>query len=163
MPARGVLYVHSCPPALCPHVEWAAASVLGVRVRLPWTDQPVEGGALRAELTWWGRAGTAAMLAAAVRGWTMLRWEVAEEPSSGCDGERFSYTPSLGVYRAATSANGDVVVGEDRLRTLLPTSGDVDGLALALDRLLGREWDAELEPYRYAGDGAPTHELHQVG
>ena len=27
--ARGVLYVHSSPRALCPHVEWAAGSVLG--------------------------------------------------------------------------------------------------------------------------------------
>jgi glucokinase len=28
-PARGVLYVHSSPRALCPHVEWAAGRALG--------------------------------------------------------------------------------------------------------------------------------------
>ena len=33
MTTRGVLYVHSAPRALCPHVEWAIAGVLGgVRV-----------------------------------------------------------------------------------------------------------------------------------
>ncbi len=33
---RGVLYIHSAPRALCPHVEWAVAGVLGVRVSLDW-------------------------------------------------------------------------------------------------------------------------------
>ena len=43
MPTRhtsGVLYIHSAPRALCPHVEWAVAGVLGVRVSLDWTRQP---------------------------------------------------------------------------------------------------------------------------
>jgi hypothetical protein len=32
----------------------------------------------------------------------------------------------------------------------------------ALDGLLGTAWDAELEPFRHAGDGAPVRWLHQV-
>jgi hypothetical protein len=32
-----------------------------------------------------------------------------------------------------------------------------------LDRLLGRAWDEELEPFRYAGDGAPVRWLHATG
>ena len=32
MTTRGVVYIHSAPPALCPHVEWAVGGVLGVRV-----------------------------------------------------------------------------------------------------------------------------------
>ena len=31
---RGVLFVHSTPAALCPHVEWAAGSVLDTRTTL---------------------------------------------------------------------------------------------------------------------------------
>ena len=27
--ARGMIFIHSTPVALCPHLEWAAASVLG--------------------------------------------------------------------------------------------------------------------------------------
>src|SRR6202044_146 len=46
---RGVLQVHSAPPAMCPHIEWAAAGVLGMAVSLPWVGQPAAPGALRAE------------------------------------------------------------------------------------------------------------------
>ena len=56
--ARGVLYVHSCPPAVRPHIEWAIAGVLGVPVRLDWLDQPVAPGCLRAQSGWRGPAGT---------------------------------------------------------------------------------------------------------
>jgi hypothetical protein len=33
----------------------------------------------------------------------------------------------------------------------------------ALDLALGAAWDDELEPFRYAGLGAPVRWLHQVG
>ena len=159
--SAGVLYVHSAPPALCPHVEWAVAAELGTRARMEWSDQPMAPGQLRAEVSWRGRPGTAGRLAAALRGWSVLRYEVTEEPSPGLDGERYAVTPTLGVFRAVMSANGDVLVGEDRLRALLATaSGPV--LAQGLDALLGSAWDAELEPYREAGDGAPVTWLHQV-
>ena len=157
----GVLYVHSCPPALCPHVEWAVAAELGLRVRLDWTAQPASPGALRVEVGWRGRAGTAGRLAAALRGWTVLRYEVTEEPSVGYDGERYSVTPTLGVFRATTSVNGDLLVGEDRLRALL-SSATGPQLTMGLDNLLGSAWDSELEPYREAGEGAPVSWLHQV-
>ncbi len=157
----GVLYLHSCPPALCPHVEWAVAAELGVRVSLDWSAQPASPGLLRAETGWRGRPGTAGRLAAALRGWSPLRYEVTEEPSPGFDGERYTVTPSLGVFRAPTSANGDVVVPEDRLRAVLATASG-PALAHELDRLLGSSWDAELEPYREAGFGASVTWLHQV-
>ena len=32
-----------------------------------------------------------------------------------------------------------------------------------LDELLGGPWDAELEPFRHAGEGAPVRWLHKVG
>ena len=55
---RGVVFVHSAPPALCPHVEWAVAGVLDARVHLDWTNQPAEPGTVRGELSWQGLAGT---------------------------------------------------------------------------------------------------------
>lgn len=163
MSARGVLYVHSCPPALCPHVEWAVAGVLGVPASLTWTPQPAAPGSLRAETGWRGRPGTAGRIAAAVRGWSPLRIEVTEEPSEGSDGERYMLTPTLGIFRATMSANGDVLVQEDRLRRLLSTTGDVATLAHGIDLLLGQPWDAELEAYRHAGEGAPVRWLTQTG
>ena len=157
----GVLYVHSCPPALAPHVEWAVAAELGVRVSLQWTSQDAAPGALRAESRWRGRPGTAGRLAAALRGWSVLRFEVTEESSPGLDGERYACTPTLGIWRAPMSANGDVMVSEDRLRAVLATATGPQ-LPVELDRLLGSAWDAELEPFRTAGEGAPVTWLHQV-
>jgi hypothetical protein len=159
--SSGVLFVHSCPPAMCPHVEWAVASELGARVSMTWTAQPAESGLLRAECGWRGRPGTAGRLAAALRSWTPLRYEVTEAAGPGVDGERYSVTPALGVYRTMIGANGDIVVGEDRLRHLLATAQGPQ-LAHGVDALLGGAWDDELEPYREAGEGAPVTWLHQV-
>src|SRR5436305_9174389 len=82
--ARGVLFVHSGPPALRPHVEWAVAGVLGIPVRLDWDVQPLTPDWLRAQTGWRGTAGTAGRIAAALRDWPLIRCEVTEEPSTGC-------------------------------------------------------------------------------
>lgn len=163
MTTRGVLYVHSAPRALCPHIEWAAAGVLGVRVGLDWIRQPAAPGVLRAELAWHGEPGTASKLASALRGWHLLRFEVTEEPSAGAEGERYSSTPALGIFHAITGVHGDILIPEDRLRAamLKAARGGTD-LATEIDRLLGKPWDDELEPFRYAGEGAPVRWLHQV-
>ncbi len=162
MNARGVVFVHSSPTAVCPHVEWAISGVLATTVSLHWTPQPVAPGQLRAECTWSGPAGSGGAIAGALRAWTMLRFEVTEEPSPGVDGERFCHVPALGFWCGRTSANGDVVVGEDRLRALL---AEVPGSQLPgrVHDLLGSPWDDALEPFRLAGDSAPITWLHQVG
>ncbi len=119
MSVHGVLQVHSAPPALSPHVEWAVSGVLGVALTLPWVDQPASPGMLRAELNWQGRPGSAAALTSALAGWNLLRFEVTEEASPGCDAVRYSYTPSLGAFSAVTSASGDILVPEGRLRAAM--------------------------------------------
>lgn len=159
MSARGVVYVHSCPPALRPHVEWAVAGVLGVPVQLDWHDQPLAPGCARAQTGWRGPAGTAGRLAAALRGWPLIRAEMTEEPSDGNDGERYAMTPDLGVFRATMSGNGDILVQEDRLRAMLDAAVDLPSLRQAADRLLGTPWDRELEAYREVGDGTPVRWL----
>jgi len=160
---RGVLYVHSAPSALCPHVDWAVGGAFGMPVRLEWIVQPVERAAYRAEYVWTGPVGTAAKLATTLKGWQRLRFEVTEEGTLTSDAERYSYTPALGVFHATTGRHGDIVVSEDRIRqAMLSARTDGSDLAAALDQLLGRPWDAELEPFRYAGDDAPVRLLHEV-
>jgi hypothetical protein len=161
--ARGVLFVHSCPPAVRPHVEWAVAGVLGVPVRLDWLDQPIAPGCSRTQTGWRGPTGTAGRLAASLRGWPLIRAEVTEEPSDGNDGERYSMTPDLGVFHTAMSANGDVLIHEDRLRSLMASASDLVSLRQTVDQVLGTRWDEELEPYRYAGDGTPVRWLSAAG
>jgi len=159
--SHGVLYVHSTPRAVVPHVEWAVARVLGSPASLRWSPQPVDGSR-RTECTWTGRPGTAADFTTALRGWPMLRFEVTEEPSAGCDGERFMHVPGLGVFRATTDAAGDLMVTEGQLRGVLSRVGSPDAIRHALDGLLGAAWDTDLEPYRHAGEGAPVVRLTQV-
>jgi hypothetical protein len=190
---RGVLQVHSAPPALCPHIEWAVAGILGVPVRLSWVDQPASPGTLRAELDWHGKPGMSASITSALAAWNRLRFEVTEEASLGCDPVRYSHTPSLGTFSAVTSACGDILVPEARLRAAMtlaaasrparaedgqPVGQGVDSLvdlhgprhpALGgsleeeLALLLGQPWDHELEPFRHAADGAPVRWLHATG
>jgi hypothetical protein len=161
---RGVVYVHSAPPALCPHVEWAVGGVLDVRVTLDWTPQPASPNAVRAELSWQADPGTGARLASALRDWSQLRFEVTEEPSVGTEGERWSCTPTLGLFHATTGVHGDIVVREDRLRASLARAAadPATDLLREMHALLGKAWDDELETFRYAGDGAPVRWLHQV-
>lgn len=160
---RGVLFVHSAPSALLPHVEWAAANVLGDRADLAWVKQPAEQGTYRGELSWQAAAGTAAALASSLRGWDQLRFEVTEEPTATTEGARYSYTPSLGLLHASVGLHGDIMIPEDRIKAIRAkaATGEVD-IDTALDALLGVRWDAELEPFRCAGEGAPVRWLHQV-
>src|ERR1700722_661709 len=117
--AQGVLYVHSAPPALCSHIEWAVARIVGAPVSMPWVSQPASPGSLRAELSWQARPGTAGQITSELAGWNRLRFEVTEDSSPGCDGVRYCYTPDLGTFTATTAANGDIVVPENRLRAAM--------------------------------------------
>jgi hypothetical protein len=164
---RGVLYVHSAPSALCPHIEWAAGGVLGNAVSLDWTPQGAQAGAYRAEFSWTGESGTAAAIASALRGWQQLRFEVTEEPTAtgqgGTEGARYSYTPGLGVFHAVIGVHGDIMVPEDRLKAAVVRSSMGEAaLDVEIDKLLGKPWDDELETFRHAGEGAPVRWLHQV-
>ena len=160
---RGVLYVHSAPSALCPHVEWAVGGVLGTSVSFDWTAQPAQAGAHRTEYSWVGESGTASAIASALRGWNHLRFEVTEDPTANSEGQRYSYTPDLGVFHAITGIHGDIMIPEDRIRHAMALSS-VGGRSLeaCLDELLGKPWDDELEPFRHAGDGTPVRWLHEV-
>ena len=160
---RGVLFVHSASRAMCPHVEWEAQSVLGPRASFDWTDQPAASNLFRAEVAWQGPQGTGAKLTSALRGWEHLRYEVTEDPSFGSDGARWSHTPALGIFHAVTDVHGNVVVPEDRIRAVLESGGSAADFKRAMDLALGTAWDEELEPFRYAGAGAPVRWLHRVG
>lgn len=165
----GVVYIHASPAAVCPHVEWALTSTLtstpsarGLEtLKLRWQAQPAMAGQLRAVTNWVGPVGTGARLANALRSWPVLRFEVTEDPSEGVDGQRFSHVPQLGMWSGATSANGDIMVSEMRLRGLM--ASDPGSITSELDNMLGTAWDDALEPYRSGGDGAEVTWLRGVG
>ena len=161
--ARGMVFIHSTPAALCPHIEWAVAAVLGAGVSWLWTVQPVEEGARRAELSWTGNTGSGARLASRLAELSRIRFEVTEDAALGTEGTRFCYTPSLGRFSATVGMHGDILVPEDRIRHAMNTAA-AEGLSLhqAMERLLGTAWDEELESFRYGSEDAPIRWLHQV-
>ena len=160
---RGVVFVHSCPRALCAHVEWALSDVLGQHVTLDWSAQPVSTGTVRGEVSWTGELGSAARIVSTLHGWGRTRFEVTEEATSRTEGERYSVTPTLGIYRAVIGLHGDISVPEERLRGAVARAA-LSGSSLEdeVAMLLGGPWDSELEPFRYAGDGMSVRWLHQV-
>lgn len=162
--AEGVVFVHSAPRALAPHVEWAVSRVLGEGVSFDWSAQPTHRGSLRADFTWHGDTGTGAALTSALRAWGELRFEVTQQPTATTDGSRWMVTPELGVFHAGMDTAGGLVIAEERLRDALAIAGlDAGALQRELGAVLGRAWDDELEPFRSAGEGNPVVYLGSAG
>lgn len=162
--ARGVLYVHSSPRALCPHVEWAAGRAIGRAVNFSWAEQPVLKNSQRADFYWEGPQGAGAAIASALRGWEQLRFEVTEDAGNGTDGGRWLHTPELGIFYAQTDSVGNIVIPEDRLRYAMEVAGaNAIELHRELRLALGQSWDDELEPFRHAGQTSSVVWLHRAG
>lgn len=160
------LTVLSCPPALCPHLEFALSAEVGQPVALRWTVQSAEPNTLMATVDIPGPAGIAGRVTSRLRRLGPVRFEITESASEQGDAERYAYTPDLGLFRTAMSASGDAVVSEGQLRALLMSSHEVPAgatLAHGIERLLGTAWDAELEPLRRSGADAPVSWLRRTG
>jgi hypothetical protein len=155
--------LHSIPRALVPHVVWAVRDVLGASIEWDFQPQPVAPSTMRAVVSWRSLAGTAARLTSALRVMPDMLFEVTEDAGIEREGERYSYTPTLGLFRATIGVHGDVYVHEDRIRAAIAGAREhgVD-LAEGLAHLLGEAWDVELEPYRVATADTPIRVLHHV-
>lgn len=163
-PARGVVFIHSSPRAMCQPLEWVLSRLLGTTVRLDWVEQPVAPGTLRSELSWAGRVGLGADIVSTMRGYPHVRFEVTEEPTACSNGQRFVSTPSLGLWTSPMGTFGETFVSEERLRAAVAdAAAHGKSVMQAVEDVLGTPWDRELEPFRYAGDGVPVRWLHQVG
>ncbi len=159
-----MVFIHSAPSALRPHVEWAVGRALGRAVNFEWREQPVLRGAHRTEYYWEGARGTGAALASALRGWEHLRYEVTEDAGLGTDGGRWMHTPDLGIFFAQTDTVGNVVIPEDRIRSAMESAGsDAFELHRELRLALGQAWDDELESFRHASEDSAVVWLHKVG
>lgn len=161
--ARGMIFIHSTPAALCPHLEWALEAVLGTNVRLEWSPQPVETGSRRAEYSWTGPSGASGHLASRLAGFGRVRFEITEDATPGSDGQRHSYTPALGAFSTTVGVHGDILVGEEEIKQAIVRDAlGREPIHGSLERLLGTPWDDELEVFRHASDDVPVRWLHQV-
>ena len=161
---RGVIFIHSVPPPVQKHVEWAVSKLLGYRINFEWTEQPAQASMNRGEASWTGESGTGAMLATAFRGWDTYATRSPKSPPQPVRAAGGRHTPGLGIFYAQTDLTGNVVVPENRIRAAMQNSaGDPAELQRLLNLALGQAWDDELEPFRYAGAGAPVRWLHRGG
>jgi hypothetical protein len=162
--ARGTLLIHACTRAMTAPLEWVLATVLEHPVSLDWMAQPIAPSMLRASFEWSGVVGQAERIVSGVRGIPNVRFEVTQmSPTPGFD-QRWSYAPSLGVFRSDIDVHGNIMVNELRIRHAMESnSTDATALMTALDQSLGTAWDAELEPFRIASDGDSVRWVNQVG
>lgn len=152
--ASGVLFVHSCPRALAPHVEWALAREIGTVVKLDWSPQPLLPGTLRAEAAWRGPVDTAVEVASSLFGWLQLRFEITQDQTATENGGRWLHTPGLGIFHMQTDVVGNGVLTEDAVRAaIVAAAGNAEDLERELSLALGAAWDRELEPFRQAEEG----------
>jgi hypothetical protein len=69
----------------------------------------------------------------------------------------------LGIFHATVGIHGDIMIPEDRIKHAMAVSAlNGKDVTEGLNVLLGSAWDDELEPFRYAGEGAPVRWLHDV-
>ena len=144
----GRILIYSTPAALTQHIEWALNQNLGYQVVANWVNQPLTPGGKAAEISYACDLSVAAKIAKALIKWRYLRFEITEQSSATGDATLYRVTPDLGLHQASLASNGDVVLNENQVNTILKNSITHDRLINNLENALGNQWEAELEPYR---------------
>jgi hypothetical protein len=150
LPYAGRILIYSTPAALTQHIEWAINQKLGQVVNLSWKNQPLNPATLAMEFEYKHQQPVAAQIATALKGWCCIRFEITEVNKNTNDATLYRVTPDLGLHQAALASNGDVVLNENQVNTILKNSITHDRLISNLENALGTSWEAELEPYRLA-------------
>lgn len=152
--AQGMVYIHSAPRALLPHVEWALGRLLGGPIGLLWQPQAQAAGQFRAETDFIADFDFGALASSELLGWGSLRFEIVQESVSGSESWRWAFTPSLGLFQGQLDSFGNLLVNEHRLRAVFETSPNLIEARAQISRALGEPWDDELEPFRRSHDDA---------
>lgn len=151
--AQGMVYLHSTPAALLPHVEWALGRLLGGPLTLQWTPQPLKPTQFRTETFWCADPSFGALLTSELLGWGSICFEIVQDEAGGQPGWRWAYTPSLGLFQSQIDSMGNVLVNEHRLMAIADNpSSSVGDLATQLRFAIGMPWERELEPLRMASE-----------
>jgi hypothetical protein len=140
-------------------IEWILSDHFGEEVSLSFSAQPLAPNMVRSIFDWRGDIKAAHLLVSKLVSIPHIRFEVMEHNFSENTHERFSYVPSLGIFRADTDPHGNILINELVLRNILEKS---DTIETALDACLGTAWDAELEPFRVAIEGDSVRWVHKT-
>lgn len=147
--ASGTIFIHSTMRAMCLHLEAALSHVLERPMSLRWDRQVADPGLVRAEFEWsHGDPNTGMRLTQILRSFKEVRFEVIQHPATVSEGQRWMFTPALGVHYSQIDLLGNLVLPENLIRNLIAQGGSRRDLEIGLKRALGQAWDEELEYYR---------------
>jgi hypothetical protein len=132
------------------HIEWAINQAVGQVVSFTWVNQPLNPGSKAMEFEYKHHLPIAAKLVIALKAWHYIRFEVREVNKNTQDVIFFRATPELGLHQVSATTNGDVVLNENQINTIIKNSLSYEKLQANLENALGVNWDIELEPYRIA-------------
>ena len=146
----GRILIYSTPAALMQHIEWAINQALGQVVSFSWVNQPLNPGSKAMEFEYKYHLSVAAKITTALKAWHYIRFEIREVNKNTQDATYYRATPDLGLHQAQLASNGDVVLNENQVNTIIKNSLSYEKLQANLENALGISWDLELEPYRLA-------------
>lgn len=151
--SEGLVLIHRAPSVLLTHVEWTISGITGNPTKINWIKEDLTDSSFRGSVAIDCALNDCATLASAFMNLKQLSFEVIHQ--SELSGARWSFTPSLGMFHCATDEAGNLVVGENQLRSSMEKAGsNILKLQAELRKLLGQAWDDELEPYRELIGGA---------
>ena len=150
LPYAGRIHIYSAPIALTQHIEWAINQHLGQVVKINWSNQPLAAGSKAMEFEWQHLKPIAAQLAASLKAWHYIRFEIRQVSKNTGDATLYRATADLGLHQVNISSIGDVMLNENQINTAIKNSLTYEKLQNNLESALGIAWDSELEPYRIA-------------
>ena len=159
----GRIQIYSTPSALIQHIEWAINQALGQVHSLSWVNQPLNPGSKAMEFEYKVQMPIAAKLSTALKAWHYIRFEVREINKNTQDSTFYRATPELGLHQVSATTNGDVVLNENQINTIIKNSLSYEKLQVNLENALGTSWDIELEPYRIALAGPMLDTVSKSG
>jgi hypothetical protein len=147
--SEGIVLLHEVPSALATHVEWTISGISGNPTKIQWQKIQESSTSFRGLASYSGEAEAGSTLAAAFMNLKQITFEVIEQPAARSSGQRWCFTPSLGMFHAQTDEAGNIVINENQLRSAMERAGsNALKLQAELRKLLGQAWDDELEPKR---------------
>lgn len=143
---HGRLHIYSCPKALIKHVQTVMEGELNQSLVLNWQRQPLRPGGYRGSLSYSHGIGSGAKIVTALKSWSYLIFELSEFNSF--EGSLYLYTKELGLYRSPINSQGQIMVSEDLLNSVITQDMIQGDLRDAVEKLMGKPWDIALEPFR---------------
>ncbi len=160
MPGSCFLMVHAVPKSVLSRLESELSALIHAQGAWEWLKSPnlaftvdfnsqVSEPMLSGSMAFNANLDTVSQIASRLAALRTIWFEVAIEYSMHGLGQRYCYTPLLGIFHSQLDEVGNQVFGENQLKSLTENHRG-SSLQQKLREVLGVEWDSQLEPLRKA-------------